>query len=114
QRFRDDYTQLGEERNRINAELDSGSLTGSARKQLSRQREAVENRRQRMREGSDDYYPYTYLAQEGFLPNYAFPRRAAFAIVDVDGRQERIGRGRSVALREFAPQNTLYLKGQSF
>lgn len=115
-RFKDDYNALRDERAEINAKLGGqvGHLTQQETRQLERHRSAIEDRMRRMREGSDDYYPYAYLSQEGFLPNYAFPRRAAFALLDAEGRQERLARSRTIALREFAPGNSIYFKGQQY
>jgi ATP-dependent helicase YprA (DUF1998 family) len=57
-----------------------------------------------------DFYPYRYLASEGFLPGYNFPALPVRAWVNRDGG-EFIGRPRFLALREFAPGNILYHEG---
>ena len=49
-----------------------------------------------------DFYPYRYLASEGFLPGYNFPALPVRAWVP-RGEGEFIGRPRFLALREFAP-----------
>lgn len=57
-----------------------------------------------------DFYPYRYLASEGFLPGYNFPALPVRAWVPrEDG--EFISRPRFLALREFAPHNILYHEG---
>ncbi len=57
-----------------------------------------------------DFYPYRYLASEGFLPGYNFPALPVRAWVPrEDG--EFISRPRFLALREFAPNNILYHEG---
>jgi Lhr-like helicase len=57
-----------------------------------------------------DFYPYRYLASEGFLPGYNFPALPIRAWVPrEDG--EFISRPRFLALREFAPNNILYHEG---
>ncbi len=57
-----------------------------------------------------DFYPYRYLASEGFLPGYNFPALPVRAWVPrSDG--EFIARPRFLALREFAPGNFLYHEG---
>lgn len=57
-----------------------------------------------------DFYPYRYLASEGFLPGYNFPALPVRAWVPrEDG--EFITRPRFLAVREFAPDNFLYHEG---
>ena len=57
-----------------------------------------------------DFYPYRYLASEGFLPGYNFPALPVRAWVPGD-EGEFIGRPRFLAFREFAPGNILYHEG---
>lgn len=57
-----------------------------------------------------DFYPYRYLASEGFLPGYNFPALPVRAWVP-RGDGEFIARPRFLALREFAPGNFLYHEG---
>ncbi len=57
-----------------------------------------------------DFYPYRYLASEGFLPGYNFPALPVRAWVP-RGDGEFIVRPRFLALREFAPSNFLYHEG---
>jgi hypothetical protein len=57
-----------------------------------------------------DFYPYRYLASEGFLPGYNFPALPVRAWVPRD-EGEFIGRPRFLAVREFAPGNILYHEG---
>ncbi|MEJ5201079.1 MAG: Zn-binding domain-containing protein, partial [Anaerolineales bacterium] len=57
-----------------------------------------------------DFYPYRYLASEGFLPGYNFPALPIRAWVP-RGEGEFISRPRFLALREFAPGNFLYHEG---
>ena len=58
-----------------------------------------------------DFYPYRYLASEGFLPGYNFPALPVRAWVPRYGGGEYIARPRALALREFAPGNFLYHEG---
>jgi ATP-dependent helicase YprA (DUF1998 family) len=57
-----------------------------------------------------DFYPYRYLASEGFLPGYNFPALPVRAWVPRDDG-EFIARPRFLALREFGPNNILYHEG---
>ena len=57
-----------------------------------------------------DFYPYRYLASEGFLPGYNFPALPVRAWVPRDDG-EFVARPRFLAIREFAPGNILYHEG---
>jgi Lhr-like helicase len=57
-----------------------------------------------------DFYPYRYLASEGFLPGYNFPALPVRAWVPRK-HGEYISRPRLLALREFAPHRLLYHEG---
>jgi very-short-patch-repair endonuclease len=57
-----------------------------------------------------DFYPYRYLATEGFLPGYNFPALPVRAWVP-RGEGEFIARPRVLAIREFAPHNIVYHEG---
>lgn len=60
-----------------------------------------------------DFYPYRYLASEGFLPGYNFPALPVRAWVP-RAEGDYIGRPRFLALREFAPGNVLYHEGSKW
>ena len=57
-----------------------------------------------------DFYPYRYLASEGFLPGYNFPALPVRAWVPRD-EGEFISRPRFLAIREFGPENVIYHEG---
>lgn len=62
-----------------------------------------------------DFYPYRYLASEGFLPGYNFPAlpvRAYLAKGSKDG--EYVARPRFLALNEFGPNNVIYHNGAKY
>jgi superfamily II DNA/RNA helicase len=62
-----------------------------------------------------EFYPYRYLASEGFLPGYNFtrlPLRVLVGKTEKDG--EYISRQRFVGLKEFGPRNILYHNGQKY
>lgn len=80
----------------------------------SRQQEALRQRNLLLQISTSreegDFYPYRYLASEGFLPGYNFPALPVRAWVPRD-EGEFIGRPRFLALREFGPGNILYHEG---
>jgi len=61
-----------------------------------------------------DFYPYRYLASEGFLPGYNFPALPLRAWIPIGERGELISRPRFVAIREFAPDNIIYHEGSKW
>jgi len=64
--------------------------------------------------GDTDFYPYRYLASEGFLPGYNFPRLPIRAYVASGDDGEFISRPRFLAAREFAPMNVVYHEGRKY
>ena len=65
----------------------------------------------RRREESD-FYPYRYLATEGFLPGYNFPRLPVRALVTVGDASRSIDRPRFLGIAEFGPGNVIYHEGR--
>lgn len=67
---------------------------------------------------SSDFYTYRYLATEGFLPGYNFPRLPLMAYVpaanDGRGKQTYLQRPRFLALSEFGPRSLVYHEGRAF
>lgn len=62
-----------------------------------------------------EFYPYRYLASEGFLPGYNFTRLPLRVFLPTgDSQGEFISRPRSIALREFGPQNIIYHNGRKY
>ena len=61
----------------------------------------------------DGVYPLSYLSDQGFLPSYAFPADAA-RLIAKDEVKRPILRAMNVALREYAPGNTVYMDGRKY
>lgn len=64
-----------------------------------------------------DFSTYRYLATEGFLPGYNFPRLPLMAYVpkvDARGKQTYLQRPRFLALAEFGPKSLVYHEGRVF
>lgn len=59
-----------------------------------------------------DFYVYRYLANEGFLPGYNFPRLPVRALVATGDQAQAIDRPRFIGLVEFGPGNVLYHEGR--
>jgi Lhr-like helicase len=66
-----------------------------------------------------DFYTYRYLATEGFLPGYNFPRLPLYAYVPSigggpGGRAAYLQRARFLAIAEFGPGSLIYHEGRAF
>jgi hypothetical protein len=62
-----------------------------------------------------DFYPYRYLASEGFLPGYNFPRLPVQAFLNLSRTESTyVSRPRFLALTEFGPRNVIYHEGRKF
>jgi hypothetical protein len=62
-----------------------------------------------------EFYPYRYLASEGFLPGYNFTRLPLRVFIPTgDASGEFISRPRTIALREFGPLNVIYHNGSKY
>src|SRR5690606_36874474 len=65
-----------------------------------------------------DFGPYRYLASEGFLPGYSFPRLPLAAYIPTAGRRfddgDFLQRPRFVAIREFGPGALIYHEGSRY
>ncbi|MEC9357551.1 MAG: DEAD/DEAH box helicase [Pseudomonadota bacterium] len=67
---------------------------------------------------SSDFYTYRYLATEGFLPGYNFPRLPLMAYVPGSGDGSRnqtfLQRPRFLGIAEFGPRSLVYHEGRAF
>jgi len=71
---------------------------------------------------NSDFYTYRYLASQGFLPGYNFPRLPLMAWipgrgVTVNGKDDEgtmVSRPRFIALSEFGPRSLIYHEGRMF
>lgn len=67
---------------------------------------------------NSDFYTYRYLASEGFIPGYNFPRLPLLAFVparrDKVGRDSFLSRPRFLGLAEFGPRSIIYHEGSQY
>ncbi|WP_240656539.1 protein kinase [Streptomyces sp. V2] len=104
--------------------LDYGLTEGDRGRANSRRREAETQLNLLMNESVDnksvfsDFEPYRYLASEGFLPGYSFPRLPLAAYIPTSGFHRRDGdylqRPRFLAIREFGPGALIYHEGARY
>ena len=71
---------------------------------------------------NNDFYTFRYLASQGFLPGYNFPRLPLMAWIPASGRARSgrddsgsmVSRPRFLALSEFGPRSLIYHEGRMF
>ncbi|WP_034266579.1 protein kinase domain-containing protein [Actinospica robiniae] len=101
------------------------SLTQAARNMaVNRRRQAETQISLLLNEGQgtksvlSDFNPYRYLASEGFLPGYSFPRLPLAAYIPGSGRfgaeGDYVQRPRFLAIREFGPGALIYHEGARY
>ncbi|WP_029011365.1 DEAD/DEAH box helicase [Azospirillum halopraeferens] len=62
-----------------------------------------------------DFYSYRYLATEGFLPGYNFPRLPLYAFIPGEGGSGAfLSRARFLAISEFGPRSLIYHEGRAY
>ncbi|MBW1716033.1 MAG: DEAD/DEAH box helicase [Deltaproteobacteria bacterium] len=86
---------------------------GLHRPKLAAQLTERETHLYRLIEQIDTTYPLSYLSDQGFLPSYAFPSDTA-RLIAKDEVKKPILRTMQVALREYAPGNTVYMDGRKY
>ncbi len=125
-RWRDLYRgALEEDRQQGRLAVDTAVARRTRKIAEARQREARDRlavlRNDDTAEGHSDFYPYRYLASEGFLPGYSFPRLPLAAYIpgslrrrSNDPRGDYIQRPRFLAISEFGPGALIYHEGARF
>jgi len=109
---------------RATQKIDSGTLSLSSEEykkhkrnldQATRQLDLLRNDLRGSSSELSEFYPYRYLASEGFLPGYNFTRLPIRVFLPTgDSAGEFISRPRSIALREFGPLNIIYHNGRKY
>jgi len=82
-------------------------------RQAQRQIDILRNDRS-VNNSFSEFYPFRYLASEGFLPGYNFTKLPIRTVVGGYQGAEFISRPRLIALREFGPRNIIYHNGASY
>jgi serine/threonine protein kinase/superfamily II DNA/RNA helicase/very-short-patch-repair endonuclease len=93
-------------------------IAGRRRNEAETQLRLLGNEDTDARNLTADFNPYRYLASEGFLPGYSFPRLPIAAYIPVGGRSRRDGdyvqRPRFLAIKEFGPRALIYHEGARY
>lgn len=119
-RWRELYRAADAEQRRQNEIVRDPAGSQQARRTATARRQEAENQLRLLRnqdtdDWQTDFYSYRYLASEGFLPGYSFPRLPLRAYVPGRpglGRDaEFIHRPRFIAIGEFGPGALIYHEG---
>ncbi|RKS79491.1 ATP-dependent helicase YprA (DUF1998 family) [Actinomadura pelletieri DSM 43383] len=88
------------------------------RREAETQLDLLKNQSAESRSVLSDFGPHRYLASEGFLPGYSFPRLPLAAYINMRDRRFRDGdylqRPRFLAIREFGPGALIYHEGARY
>jgi len=107
----------------INQKVMNNPAAGERERRDAKQRhdEAFRQRELLLQESgspNSDFYTYRYLASQGFLPGYNFPRLPLMAYIPARkgkiGRENFLSRPRFLALGEFGPYSLIYHEGSQY
>lgn len=122
-RWRDLLTSAERQKKLAQATLDNYSITDrrerdDAKRRLRQAIDQIDLLLHGRDSYSSDFYTYRYLATEGFLPGYNFPRLPLMAYVpgraDVRSGNVFLQRPRFLALSEFGPRSLVYHEGRAY
>lgn len=117
-RWRTLYNSAHEERRAASALADRPGLSAQERKDARSRYVAADKQVELLASGvssnSSDFYSYRYLATEGFLPGYNFPRLPLYAFIDGDKASTVLQRPRFLAIAEFGPNSLVYHEGKAY
>lgn len=122
-RWRNLFTSAQRQRSLAQATLDNFAITDKreredAKRRLRQAIDQIELLLHSTESLSSDFYTYRYLATEGFLPGYNFPRLPLMAYVpgraDVKSSNVFLQRPRFLALSEFGPRSLVYHEGRAY
>jgi len=93
-------------------------IAGRRRREAETQLKLLINESLDSRSVLSDFNPYRYLASEGFLPGYSFPRLPLAAYIPTSARRfgdgDYLQRPRFLAIREFGPGALIYHEGARY
>lgn len=119
-RWRSLYRSALHQRDRARTILDDHTQTRASHEQAKRDQNVATDLLIALRDGNlsstSDFYLYRYLATEGFLPGYNFPRLPLLACIPGDRERDQayVQRPRFLALSEFGPRALVYHEGRTY
>jgi hypothetical protein len=117
-RWRELYTSAVTQRNQARTIIDDHSVPRDKQKRAAaaeaEAKHEIDLLLNQAEQTESDFYPYRYLASEGFLPGYSFPRLPLRALLETEKATHIIDRPRFLGLSEFGPRNILYHEGRKY
>jgi len=117
-RWRILYQSAVDERQAANAIAQRTGLSAKDRAEARSRYLAADRQVQLLETGTSssgsDFYTYRYLATEGFLPGYNFPRLPLYAFIDQEKASAVLQRPRFLAIAEFGPNALVYHEGKAY
>ncbi len=118
ERWRTLYQSAVTERQAANAIAQRTGLSAKDRADARSRYLAADRQVQLLETGTSssgsDFYTYRYLATEGFLPGYNFPRLPLYAFIDQEKASAVLQRPRFLAIAEFGPNALVYHEGKAY
>jgi len=116
--FRSEFRDLDREFDRLNMQIRSQSIDHKKKQTYKARRASIEAKMDKMQSGNNEYATYSYLAEQGFIPNYGFPTlTTTLSLNQRSGRiqeEKDLSRDQNKALREYAPGNSVYYRGDRY
>ena len=118
-RWRELYGSARTQLMEANSRSEITGLSGSDRRKIKAAQMQASDQIAILEQGKattgSDFYSYRYLATEGFLPGYNFPRLPLYAFVPGEGKTGSfLQRARFLAISEFGPRSLIYHEGRAF
>jgi superfamily II DNA/RNA helicase len=121
QRWRDLYTGARQQMNEANRRQNIAGLKAEERRAAKLDWNQAADQVRMLEAGGEsggsDFNTYRYLATEGFLPGYNFPRLPLYAFIPAQvggGRAAYLQRARFLAIAEFGPRSLIYHEGRAY
>jgi Lhr-like helicase len=118
-RWRELYNSARAQLMEANARSEITGLSGADRRRIKAAQMQASDQITILEQGQatngSDFYSYRYLATEGFLPGYNFPRLPVYAFIPGDGSSGSfLQRARFLAISEFGPRSLIYHEGRAY
>jgi Lhr-like helicase len=118
-RWRELYNSARTQLMEANARSEMSGLSGSDRRRIKASQIQASDQITILEQGKasngSDFYSYRYLATEGFLPGYNFPRLPLYAFIPGEGKAGSfLQRARFLAISEFGPRSLIYHEGRAY
>lgn len=118
-RWRELYNSARTQLMEANARSEITGLSGADRRRIKAAQMQASDQITILEQGKasngSDFYSYRYLATEGFLPGYNFPRLPLYAFIPGEGKTGSfLQRARFLAISEFGPRSLIYHEGRAY